>query len=98
MLQKLLAYIKKLYAFSPKLFLANLFFLVATGLFSNVGLLVLLPILSVLDEIEGVPEGIGQHVQGFFDWFEVQPTLPICLGLFLAIVTANTFLNFWALE
>lgn len=95
MLQKLLAYIKKLYAFSPKLFLANLFFLVATGLFSNVGLLVLLPILSVLDEIEGVPEGIGQHVQGFFDWFEVQPTLPICLGLFLAIVTANTFLNFF---
>lgn len=75
--------------------MVNLIFLVVTGFFSNVGLLVLLPILSVLDGMDEMPSSIGLRVQKAFDWLDVQPTLAICLGIFLVIMIANTFLHYF---
>ncbi len=71
--------------------------LILVGVTEGIGLLLLVPLLQLVGsgQENTVPGGVTGMAQQVFAWFDLRPTLPVMLGLYMGLVSGRAVLVRW---
>lgn len=91
----LTSYMQELYTFCKIKLIVNLVLMVFLGLIEGGGVLLLIPLLSLAGVMPGMSTGgnLVLYVEGLFQTIGLTPTLPVVLGLYIAIITGQSWLQ-----
>ncbi|MEC5424054.1 ABC transporter ATP-binding protein [Virgibacillus sp. C22-A2] len=87
-------FLKQIHAYSGKILYINLFAMIAIGLMEGIGIVLLIPLISMSGIVDmGVEEIPLLSVFGFLDNIPLSMGLPLILGLFVMVVVGQNIVN-----
>lgn len=91
----LLSYIKELYNFSRIKFVVNVLLMVVLGMLEGIGVLILIPLLSVANIIPGMQAsgGLTMEINQFLKNIGMDLSLPVVLFLYMGINVGQSWLQ-----